>query len=318
MAAKYRQGTGPSRPNWHDPAGRGKGESFGTPPSTLERTPATQHNGSEPQRKERQTLHIHVVNLDRSPERITEFCSVNRNITATVARFVAVDGRKLHVDQLVQRGLVTKDVMSMFSVGALGCAMSNIALWDIAIASGQAVTTCEDDAILNDRFNECAEALLKTLPLGWDIIFWGYNFDMFMSFELLPFGAAFAIALLSIVPLLHLAEPKIARERPPHAYAAARTGQGRGEGSARRVCPRSVGPAGQWEKARPSRPRELSSNRGILWNARVAVATPVRISPRPSASACRDSTVARPLTAEPTRASEHRRNRRRARTVRLF
>jgi MFS transporter, DHA1 family, inner membrane transport protein len=38
------------------------------------------------------------------------------------------------------------------------------------------------------------------------------------------FGAAFVIALLSIVPLLHLAEPKIARERPPRAYAAARTG----------------------------------------------------------------------------------------------
>jgi glycosyl transferase, family 25 len=140
----------------------------------------------EPERKERQTLHIHVVNLDRSPDRITEFCSVNRNITATVARFVAVDGQKLDVDQLVQRGLVTKDIMSMFSVGALGCAMSNIALWDIAIASGQAVTTCEDDAILNDRFNECAEALLKTLPADWDMIFWGHNFDMFMSFELLP------------------------------------------------------------------------------------------------------------------------------------
>jgi glycosyl transferase family 25 len=118
-------------------------------------------------------LHIHVVNLDRSPERITEFCSVNRNITATVARFVAVDGRKLHIDQLVQRGLVTKDIMSMFSVGALGCAMSNIALWDIAIASGQAVTTCEDDAILNDRFNECAEALLKTLTAGLGCDFLG-------------------------------------------------------------------------------------------------------------------------------------------------
>jgi len=131
-------------------------------------------------------LHIHVVNLDRSPERITEFCSVNRNITATVARFVAVDGQKLDVDRLVQQGLVNKDIMSMFSVGALGCAMSNIALWDIAITSGQIVTTCEDDAILNDHFDQCAEAVLKTLPPDWDMILWGYNFDMFMSFELLP------------------------------------------------------------------------------------------------------------------------------------
>jgi GR25 family glycosyltransferase involved in LPS biosynthesis len=131
-------------------------------------------------------LHIHVVNLNRSPERITEFCSVNRNITATVARFVAIDGQSLDVDQLVQLGLVTKDILSMFSVGALGCAMSNLALWDIAITSEQLVTLCEDDAIFNDRFEQCAEALLKTLPSDWDIIFWGYNFDMFISLELLP------------------------------------------------------------------------------------------------------------------------------------
>jgi GR25 family glycosyltransferase involved in LPS biosynthesis len=140
-------------------------------------------------------MHIHVVNLDRSPERIAEFCSINRNIAATVARFKAIDGTTLNVDQLVQRGLVTRDIMSMFSVGALGCAMSNLALWDIAIASGQVVTTCEDDAILNDRFDECAEGLLKTLPPDWDMILWGYNFDMFMSFELLP-GVTHATAML--------------------------------------------------------------------------------------------------------------------------
>jgi GR25 family glycosyltransferase involved in LPS biosynthesis len=133
-------------------------------------------------------LQIYVVNLDRSPERLSEFCNVNRNLSATVSRYPAIDGRALDLDALVRQGLATKDIVSpdMFSIGALGCAMSNIALWDKAIGSGQSLTVCEDDAIFNDRFGPCAQGVLKTLPPDWDIIFWGFNFDMFLSFELLP------------------------------------------------------------------------------------------------------------------------------------
>jgi glycosyl transferase, family 25 len=133
-------------------------------------------------------MHIHLVNLDRSPERLTEFCDINRYLTATVSRFPAIDGGALKLDALVRQGLVTKDILSpdMFSIGALGCAMSNIALWDKAIASGQLLTACEDDAIFNDGFEPAAEAVLKTLPPDWDLIFWGFNFDMFVCFEFLP------------------------------------------------------------------------------------------------------------------------------------
>jgi GR25 family glycosyltransferase involved in LPS biosynthesis len=74
-------------------------------------------------------LHIHLVNLDRDPERLAEFCDVNRHLTS-VSRFPAVDGNRLKLDSLVQERLVTEDILSMFSVGALGCAMSNITLWD--------------------------------------------------------------------------------------------------------------------------------------------------------------------------------------------
>jgi GR25 family glycosyltransferase involved in LPS biosynthesis len=133
-------------------------------------------------------LHIHLVNLDRSPERLADFCRVNRNLTATVSRFSAVDGRTLDVQALVRQGLVTKDILSpaMFSIGALGCAMSNVVLWEKAIASDQFLTACEDDAIFNDRFEPYAEAVLKTLPPDWDLIYWGFNFDMFLSFEVFP------------------------------------------------------------------------------------------------------------------------------------
>jgi glycosyl transferase, family 25 len=130
-------------------------------------------------------LHIHLVNLDRNPERLAEFCNVNRHLTS-VSRFPAVDGKSLELGSLVQQGLVTEDILSAFSVGALGCAMSNLTLWDKAIANDQVVTICEDDAIFNNRFEERAEDLLKRLPNNWDIMFWGFNFNLFVCFEVLP------------------------------------------------------------------------------------------------------------------------------------
>lgn len=130
-------------------------------------------------------MHIHLVNLDRSPERLTAFCDLNRYLTS-VSRFPAVEGRDLNLDVLVQQGLVTKDILSMFPVGALGCAMSNLALWDRSIASNQVITISEDDAIFNYGFEPRAEELIKTLPQDWDIIFWGFNFDMFLCFDMLP------------------------------------------------------------------------------------------------------------------------------------
>jgi glycosyl transferase, family 25 len=133
------------------------------------------------------TLHIHLVNLDRSQQRLTEFCDLNRHLTS-VSRFPAIEGSTLDIDTLVQQGLVTKDILNkdFFTPGALGCAISNLALWDRAIFNNQSVTIVEDDAIFNFGFEANAEALLKDLPEDWDIIFWGFNFDMFICFDMLP------------------------------------------------------------------------------------------------------------------------------------
>jgi glycosyl transferase, family 25 len=130
-------------------------------------------------------LHIHLVNLDRSPARLTEFCDVNRYLTS-VSRFPAIDGKDVELDTVVRQGLATRDILSMFSVGALGCALSNLALWDRAIAHNQIITISEDDAVFNHAFERCAEELLARLPEGWDMIYWGFNFDMFLCFDMLP------------------------------------------------------------------------------------------------------------------------------------
>jgi glycosyl transferase family 25 len=130
-------------------------------------------------------VHIHLVNLDRSPERLAEFCEINRHLTS-VSRFRAIEGSSLSLDVLVDHGMVTKDILGMFTVGALGCAMSNVALWDRCIASGELMTTCEDDAIFNHGFEQRAGEVMKQLPQDWDVIFWGFNLDMFVCFDMLP------------------------------------------------------------------------------------------------------------------------------------
>ena len=137
-------------------------------------------------------LHVHFINLDRSPDRLAEFNRVNSHL-AEATRFPAVDGQRLDLAALAAQGLATADILSMFRIGAVGDAMSNVALWEMAIRTGRNVTIAEDDAIFNRRFDACAEELIATLPPDWDVIAWGFNFDLFLSFEMLP-GVSLCVA----------------------------------------------------------------------------------------------------------------------------
>jgi hypothetical protein len=54
-------------------------------------------------------VHVHVINLDRSPERLAEFRSVNRHL-AGLSRAVAFDGSKLDLAELERQGLIRADI----------------------------------------------------------------------------------------------------------------------------------------------------------------------------------------------------------------
>jgi glycosyl transferase family 25 len=137
-------------------------------------------------------LHVHFINLDRSPERLVEFKRVNGHLTQT-SRFPAVDGQRIDIGALAAQGIVSEDILSSFRIGAVGVALSNIALWELAIKSQTPVTFAEDDAIFNHHFDRCAEQLIASLPPDWDVIVWGFNFDLFLSFEMLP-GVSLCLA----------------------------------------------------------------------------------------------------------------------------
>ena len=96
-------------------------------------------------------LQVNLINLDRSADRLAEFAAHNAHL-GQVLRFSAVDGRTLDLAALARAGLVAPDILDTYSLGAVGCAMSHIALWKRAVAHGQALTIAEDDAIFHGQF----------------------------------------------------------------------------------------------------------------------------------------------------------------------
>lgn len=131
-------------------------------------------------------MDIHLINLDRSVERLERFKRSNARLAARFIRWSAVDGRAVDPAPLIEQGRIDRAVLATFSPGAVGCALSHLALWERAIQTAAALTLCEDDAIFNPGFPEAAEAALAGLPPDWDFVMWGWNFDSYLTFQMLP------------------------------------------------------------------------------------------------------------------------------------
>ncbi len=128
-------------------------------------------------------LPIHLINLDRSTDRLQSFYAYNKGID-NISRFPAVDGRELSQQQLQMQGLTERNLP--YTQGALGSAMSHIHLWNQCITNDKPITLCEDDAIFHPRFHHHSTRLIESLGDDWDLVLWGWNFDSICSFELLP------------------------------------------------------------------------------------------------------------------------------------
>ena len=130
-------------------------------------------------------MKLNLINLDRDAERLQGFAAINNHLRGII-RFPAVDGRTLDLPTLTGDGIITPGIFDTYTAGRLGGALSHLALWDKAIATGETLTICEDDAILHPDFVAHSERLINQLPPGWDIILWGWNFNAALDFELLP------------------------------------------------------------------------------------------------------------------------------------
>ena len=117
---------------------------------------------------------IHLINLDRSVDRLQRFKQRNPHITDFV-RVSAVDGAKVDREALVRAGVINSDLQ--YGPGALGCALSHMQLWDLAAAQDSAVTIFEDDTIISKSFEKHSQNISANIPSDWDFVQWGYTIN---------------------------------------------------------------------------------------------------------------------------------------------
>jgi len=126
---------------------------------------------------------IHVISLDRTPNRLEHFQRRNAHLT-DVVRFPAIDWRTLDRNQLITDGSLARDCP--YEGGFLGNAMSHISLWKKAAEEDRTITVVEDDAIFSCHFAERSRAFLAALPTDWDFVQWGWNFDALLWVDVIP------------------------------------------------------------------------------------------------------------------------------------
>src|SRR5260221_4831648 len=137
-------------------------------------------------------MDVHLINLDRATDRLARFREINGHV-GNVHRFAAVDGAAVDTPSLVSRGVLGPGIRRFYSTGAIGCALSHVALWDQVARTGNSSTICEDDAIFHSRFDAWSAQLMGALPADWDIVYWGWNYDSPLAFKM-P-GMATCLAL---------------------------------------------------------------------------------------------------------------------------
>jgi GR25 family glycosyltransferase involved in LPS biosynthesis len=135
---------------------------------------------------------IRVISLARHAKRRAEFR--NRNAHVAASFFDAVDGDALTPDEIAGSGLFTPEVAATYGPHAYGAAMSHWRLWKDAAAGTGPVTIAEDDAVFRADFNERSAEVLASLPKGWDVVLWGWNFDSVLS--VLPMRGVTPVAML--------------------------------------------------------------------------------------------------------------------------
>jgi GR25 family glycosyltransferase involved in LPS biosynthesis len=117
---------------------------------------------------------IHLINLDRSPERLLRFRYYNSHLKEIV-RVSATDGATVDRAALVSSGYINRDLP--YSDGTLGCAMSHVKLWEMAASQDRSLTIIEDDIVVSLHFEARAREILAAVPADWDFIQWGVTFN---------------------------------------------------------------------------------------------------------------------------------------------
>ena len=113
---------------------------------------------------------VYVINLDRAKRRWDRLVPQLEITGLSYTRFNAIDGRLLE-----KRDSVHPACWSMCTPGAMGVALSHIAVWKLCAEQGGSTLILEDDANLCPGFREKLDDAVARAPEDTDILLVGYQ-----------------------------------------------------------------------------------------------------------------------------------------------
>lgn len=125
---------------------------------------------------------IQVVSLRRTQGRRQQFVAMNPGVHFEF--FDAVDGYAVDKTKFFDSPLADGDIP--YTAGAVGCALSHLALWEKCAGAQRPMTIVEDDSVLRLDFPQKSLEVIARLPSDWDLIMWGWNFDSLLSINAMP------------------------------------------------------------------------------------------------------------------------------------
>lgn len=132
-----------------------------------------------------------VISLEKSKDRRRAFEQRNKEIIGEFEYFDAIVGEKLKIEELSSK-IFTKNSKN-YSLGAIGCAMSHLKLWEKCIELNETIMILEDDVIVNKDFNRHLTGVMDQLPKDFDIVLLSYNFDSVLSYQVTCYETCNAI-----------------------------------------------------------------------------------------------------------------------------
>jgi len=135
-----------------------------------------------------------VISLERESKRLKNFRARNNRVKVAIEHFKAIDGAKLTtIDAtMLARGTI-------YTPGAIGVAMSHLALWKECISSDTNFVIFEDDAHLRYDLSNHLHDICERCD--WDLIMLGCNMNTTIELNILPdidLAARFSVRFPSV------------------------------------------------------------------------------------------------------------------------
>lgn len=128
----------------------------------------------------RGSIEIYVINLPQAVQRKATFLAMNRTEGIEFVFSDGVDSGSLDLEELKRQGLIEPGTLFRTP----GCGLAHRNLWLKSVKLQLPIIVCEDDVVIRKDFSSRFETCINALPLNWDFLLLGYNFDGLLDVDI--------------------------------------------------------------------------------------------------------------------------------------